>query len=57
MKTGSFRIDEINTSHGVQYQITDRNGTIYVTTYDKPSAEICCKALNKYYLLVEIQRS
>ncbi len=50
MKTGPFKIDRVNTSHGLQYNIIDRrDGTIYATTYDLPSAEICCKALNTYY--------
>lgn len=49
MKTGPFKIDRVNTSHGLQYQIVDKDGTIYATAYDNVSAEICCKALNTYY--------
>ena len=49
MKPKSLTIDIENTSYGKQYSIVDKNGTVYMTTYDPVVAHICCDALNERY--------
>ena len=49
MRPNPLSIDTVNTSHGTEYRIVDRDGTIYVTTYDAVAAGICCDEMNKRY--------
>ena len=49
MHPKALTIETVNTSHGLEYHIVDRDGTIYVTTYDAAAAGICCDALNQRY--------
>lgn len=49
MNTSKLSIDTVHTTHGLQYNIVDRDGTIYATTYDKLAADICYNALRKLY--------
>lgn len=49
MHPKALTIETVNTSHGLEYHIVDRDGTIYVTTYDTAAAGICCDAMNERY--------
>ena len=49
MQPKALTIETVNTSHGLEYHIVDRDGTIYVTTYDAAAAGICCDAMNERY--------
>lgn len=44
-----FSVDTVNTSYGIEYHITDNEGTIYMWTYNKVAARICVDALNERY--------
>lgn len=49
MNPSKFSIDVVNTSYGKQYNIVDKDGTVYATTYDKQCADIIHKAIAIYY--------
>lgn len=49
MKPNALKVDTVNTSCGIEYRVIDKDGTIYVTTYDAAAAGICCDALNQRY--------
>ena len=49
MHKSPYSIDVVNTSYGKQYNIVDKDGTVYATTYDKRCADIIHKAMAAYY--------
>jgi hypothetical protein len=50
MKPNALKVNTAITSCGIEYRVIDKDGTIYVTTYDAAAAGICCDALNQRYL-------
>ena len=49
MKPNALKVELVITSHGLEYHVIDKDGTVYATTYDTAAAGICCDALNQRY--------
>lgn len=49
MKPNALKFELVITSHGIEYRVIDKDGTVYATTYDAAAAGICCDAMNQRY--------
>ena len=49
MNKGQYSINKELTSIGVRYQIEDKEGIIYATTFDKKWAEVILKMANSKF--------